>query len=340
MPSPSPSSPCRTGATVAAAFAALLLVVAGAASVAGDDARDDPASDPEAAEPVRSYLGLAYTEPRDVPASLGVPYARGAALYVYESTPAHAAGLRTDDVLVQVAGTTFEVPPDEVLTRAKAAIEALPIGAAATLEVVRDGKLLSIVVKPGTRPARFDRVKTRAAWLAADPRKGAAAKALAELAKAAGKGADLRIADTLARLRACEERRDPFRLRAVVEAHVRPFEADAIALDLVRDLGTGPLGTLPYLRSVGGEAPRVAADEAARLVAAATLDEMVDRIGEALGRAREAMERALARLPEDERKHLRERFQDLGDRVALTFHVDMDANAEREARNRRTVEAL
>jgi hypothetical protein len=322
-----------------ASFALLLAAALAALPAPAPPARaaepDDPADDRELDEPPRSYLGLAYTGAQDLPA--GLAYRRGAVLYVYETTPAYRAGLRSNDVLVKIGESALDVPPKEVLSRAKELVQALRPGEAATLELVREGKVMPFVVTPTVQPPRFDRIETRAAWLRPDAQKGAAARVLGELAK--GFGAEARVADTLARLRASEARRDAFRLKGEVEAHVRPFENEALARELAKDLAD-PLGAFPWLRSMKVEPPRVPAALVARLLEAPTLDELASRIGECLAAAEAELAKAYRNLGEDDRKHLRAHFRDLGARLAETFAIDMDAVPEREARNRRTLDLL
>jgi hypothetical protein len=125
----------------------------------------------------------------------------------------------------------------------------------------------------------------------------------------------------------------------VTEAHARPFDAEEIAREFAKDLAD-PLGAVPYLRSMKGEAPRATPQMAAKLLAAATLEDEVAAIAEVLEAARAERDKAFAKLSREECDHIRDHIGDLSQRLAFTVAIDDDNVPAREAANRRTMDLL
>jgi serine protease Do len=106
----------------------------------------------------RGYLGVGMQEVTDdIADALGVPKSRGTLISRIEpGEAAEKAGIKQGDVIVKVGGK--EVTPDQTLSYLVA--NSTP-GKATPIELIRDGKRLTVNVTPGTRPpeeqlAQFD----------------------------------------------------------------------------------------------------------------------------------------------------------------------------------------
>lgn len=99
----------------------------------------------------RGYIGVSIQGPVDegISESLGIPKNQGELLRSVEPTgPAGKAGLKAGDVILRVNGNT--VNPDQTLSYL---IANVPPGSTAKLDVIRQGKPLSLNVAVATRPS-------------------------------------------------------------------------------------------------------------------------------------------------------------------------------------------
>jgi serine protease Do len=97
----------------------------------------------------RGYLGVGIQPiTDDIAAAIGVPKGQGEIIGRVEPTgPAAKAGLRPGDVVTKVNGTN--VTPDTTLSSLVAGVKP---GGAAKLDIIRDGKPMSITATVSTRP--------------------------------------------------------------------------------------------------------------------------------------------------------------------------------------------
>ena len=96
----------------------------------------------------RSYLGFKLRSLH------GTGYAKGALVYAVElGSPAARAGLQTGDRIVAVNGAPMDVQHPEQVPAAQRMLAELESGAAARLEVQRDGKLHTVSLTPEPYPA-------------------------------------------------------------------------------------------------------------------------------------------------------------------------------------------
>lgn len=98
----------------------------------------------------RGYLGVQIQQVTpDIATSLGIPKDRGEIVANVESPgPAKAAGIQQGDVIVRVAGQ--DVTPDETLSYIIANTE---IGSKIPVELIRNGKRMTVNVTIGERPS-------------------------------------------------------------------------------------------------------------------------------------------------------------------------------------------
>jgi serine protease Do len=137
----------------------------------------------------RGYLGIQLHElDPDLARMVGLREPKGALIVdVVEGEPAAAAGLRRWDVVTAVSGAPIE--DGDALVRT---ISALRPGSDVTLDVVRDGRPVSVPARLGERGSDEERDDAPAAKPASAPRKGDAL-GLAVAALAAKTRAELRV---------------------------------------------------------------------------------------------------------------------------------------------------
>ncbi len=169
------------------------------------------------------------------------------------------------------------------------------------------------------------------------------AREVEEQVRAAGVSADYE--DLLARLAKLAERRDRSRMSAVDLVRRKPFRLPAVAEWIAAgfeskgrkrpDPYAALVAALDHARAVLDLAPP--SEEAPRLATGLAPEEHLDALEALLASAAAARERALAPLSSEEREHCATHWSELSERFEAHIYLHVDEDAQRLARNRRTV---
>ncbi len=301
---------------------------------------------PPPAEPKREYpfdpspndrpsLEVAgFTGAAPVPAESG--YERGIRVFaVKPGGAAESAGMRGGDLLVEFSGVSFPTTMDDPIGALRKRLVELPPESDADIAWWRDGTgVMRATIHLGRQPPPFASLPAPVGWFQTK-HSDAAITLLIDEALALDGGAE-RYADTLARNGKHLEKKDPFRLREMVEAHLHLDANEAIARRLTDAVGGDPHAAILIAAGSPDMPARAAADD----LSEASLEVLVARIETMLAAANERIAKSIASWSAADREEFTKSFARLRERVEMAEYLYDDEDVGRERAGRRTVALL